>query len=449
MNALLTAITFLLILCVIVVVHEGGHTMIARLCGMRVTEFFVGMPWGPAATHVSKRTGICYGATFALFGGYTRITGMSYVNDERLAFVLALVNARGMVAPEELALVLACDVDEAVGLLELLADLGSVERLYEQGKRRHPREMPCDYVTPDRDDRGLTVRDRGNALREGVAHPGCYPFDPQMSAEDFLAQELSHTYKGASFLRRVFVLVAGVFFNLLFAFALLTACYCSMPLYSAYLGVSEVTDGEAAQAAGVQAGDRLSALDGQDVSSFESTDALSEALASSEVLTFSRQSDGEDTQIEVTKSDDKFGVLLKYEYSDAQYLDLATSAQCSLSYIGTVATSVLSLLNPQQAGETLSQSSGVVGIAAMTSTAVSSGVLDVLVLLAALSVSLAWMNLLPIPPLDGGKLLIEVIERVIGREVPAWIQGALSLLGIGIVLLLFVYMVFQDASRLF
>ena len=151
----------------------------------------------------------------------------------------------------------------------------------------------------------------------------------------------------------------------------------------------------------------------------------------------------------VEKVDGKVGVKVAYMEGEVWHLSLSQAASSSLSYIGSVAGSVLSLLNPAQATETLSKSSGVVGIANMTATAVSSGIIDVLVLLAALSVSLAWMNLLPIPPLDGGKLVLEAVGRIIGREVPVWLQGLLSFLGIALVLMLFFFMVVQDVSRLF
>ncbi len=94
MNTIVTVLCFLLILCVIVVVHEGGHALVARLTGMRVTEFYVGMPYGPEKSYVSKRSGIRYGATLALLGGYTRICGMAFSQDKRMALALALVNAR-------------------------------------------------------------------------------------------------------------------------------------------------------------------------------------------------------------------------------------------------------------------------------------------------------------------------------------------------------------------
>ena len=67
---------------------------------------------------------------------------------------------------------------------------------------------------------------------------------------------------------------------------------------------------------------------------------------------------------------------------------------------------------------------------------------------ALINLYLMFFNLLPIPPLDGGKLVLEVIGRIIGREVPLWVQGALSLIGIAIVLALFVFMVFQDVGRI-
>jgi regulator of sigma E protease len=72
----------------------------------------------------------------------------------------------------------------------------------------------------------------------------------------------------------------------------------------------------------------------------------------------------------------------------------------------------------------------------------------VLLLAAMLSMSLGWMNLLPIPPLDGGRVLIELVQLVIRRPVPVRVQNALSLVGMALFMMLFVYMVMQDATRL-
>ena len=59
------------------------------------------------------------------------------------------------------------------------------------------------------------------------------------------------------------------------------------------------------------------------------------------------------------------------------------------------------------------------------------------------------MNLLPIPPLDGGKLVIEIIQKVAGRELPLKVQTIVSYVGIALFALLFVYMLRSDVLDLF
>ena len=66
----------LLLLSVLVFVHEGGHFLAARACGVRVLEFFLGMPCRFNIHHVSKRIGTKFGVTPILLGGYAEICGM-------------------------------------------------------------------------------------------------------------------------------------------------------------------------------------------------------------------------------------------------------------------------------------------------------------------------------------------------------------------------------------
>ena len=60
---------------------------------------------------------------------------------------------------------------------------------------------------------------------------------------------------------------------------------------------------------------------------------------------------------------------------------------------------------------------------------------------------LGVMNLLPIPPLDGGKLVIEIIQKIAGRELPLKVQTVVSYVGIALFALLFVYMLRSDILR--
>jgi regulator of sigma E protease len=130
------------------------------------------------------------------------------------------------------------------------------------------------------------------------------------------------------------------------------------------------------------------------------------------------------------------------------HLGLLDALTVAVAYVADVAASVASLLVPSQTAAVLEDSAGIVGIAAITYEAVTEGPGPVLLLAAMLSVSLGWMNLLPIPPLDGGKVLIELVQAVVRRPVPQWVQNALSCAGLALFAVLFVYMAFQDTARL-
>ena len=97
--------------------------------------------------------------------------------------------------------------------------------------------------------------------------------------------------------------------------------------------------------------------------------------------------------------------------------------------------------------EVLDQSSSVVGIAVMTSEAASSGLFDLAAIVAAISMSLGFMNLLPIPPFDGGKILIEIIQLVRRKPLSAQAVNFLSYLGIAFILFVFVVVLKNDIGR--
>ena len=124
-----------------------------------------------------------------------------------------------------------------------------------------------------------------------------------------------------------------------------------------------------------------------------------------------------------------------------------TSARLSFSYVVQTAEGVMRLLQPQHTMEILDQSSSIVGISVMSSQAAAAGPATFLSFAALISFSLGFMNLLPIPPLDGGKLVIEIIQKIAGRELPLKVQTIVSYVGIALFALLFVYMLRSDILR--
>ena len=123
----------------------------------------------------------------------------------------------------------------------------------------------------------------------------------------------------------------------------------------------------------------------------------------------------------------------------------ATSA--GLNYIGMVFMAVLGLFNPVTAADTVSNSASVVGVAVMSKTAAEQGLLSFSMFCAMISVSLGIMNMLPIPPLDGGRFAVEIYQRIRRRCVSQRAINALSMVGMAAFFLLFVVMVNQDVQR--
>ena len=125
------------------------------------------------------------------------------------------------------------------------------------------------------------------------------------------------------------------------------------------------------------------------------------------------------------------------------------SIQVGFNYIAMTAQAIVSLFNPATAAETVSQSSSIVGIAIISKTAAEQGFETFLLFTAMISVSLGLMNLLPIPPLDGGRFVIEIYQRITHKLASERALNVLSVVGMSFILVLVVVMVGQDIMRVF
>ena len=117
-----------------------------------------------------------------------------------------------------------------------------------------------------------------------------------------------------------------------------------------------------------------------------------------------------------------------------------------LEFFGAVIQAVAGLFNPATTAEVMEGSTSIVGIAVMSGSAIQAGVSEFLLFMAMISTSLGIMNLLPIPPLDGGRFVIEVFQKIARRTVSLRALNALSLAGMALFLCFFV-MVNQDVQR--
>ena len=321
----------------------------------------------------------------------------------------------------------------------------------ELGESPDQRDYPAAFQTVSRDAEMLTEYDAGHdfatpeTTQAGEARP-------VSDSRALLEREMSHTYAGISVPKRMAILVAGPLVNLLLAFILVTATYMtteySVPVQGNVLETVEA--GSAAETAGLKAGDGIRKIGDVAASTWgEVREQIYQNAKAGGSFDVTYVRDGVEGVVHVTLSDaereeGRMGVTVKTE---PYHLGLVDSMRGALNYAGMVGSFAAKLIMPQHTMEVLDQSSSVVGISVMASQAAASGIADVIAFIAAISMSLGFMNLLPIPPLDGGKIIIELIQVLIRRPLSMKAQTAVSYIGLAFFLFIFVVAVRNDVFR--
>lgn len=443
-----TAFWGLLLLSALVFLHEGGHFLAARACGVRVTEYFLGLPCRFNLSHTSKRIGTKFGITPILLGGYAMICGMDPTSNPMAPAVLTFVHRRGTATLGEIARELDCSEDEALEACMQLMEWGSITPARDTASEDSNLDdsYPSAFAAVSRDATGATIFDgrrfdRAHATREGE------PWQPPMDENAFFELEKSRTYIGKGFWPRAFMLVAGILVNLITGLLLLMSIYS---LVGVEVTVNEnivgsVEAGSAAEAAGLMPGDEIISIDGVETQTWTDVyNALQDAAGvGSFEITFI-QSDTQHSATVELEEGEMLGIGIPTQVVRLNPVD---SARLSISYVVETARSILDLFNPQHTMEMLENTTSIVGISVMSAQAAAQGPTTFLMLAALISFSLGLMNLLPIPPLDGGKLIIEIIQAVTRREVPLNVQSAISYVGVALFLALFVFVLRNDIIR--
>lgn len=282
---------------------------------------------------------------------------------------------------------------------------------------------------------------------------------------------LPRSFASVSRLRQAVILIAGVAANFLCAWFILSAGFM-IGLPSApqeHLPVTEVetvivsvmSDSPAARA-GLVAGD---VVEGAEVGSGA---ALGAGASSDETQRFIGKHQEESIVLHVRRDGEEKIMLatpaegyvpgrkaLGIELSDIGTLRLSLLPAL---YEGAVATYDMTLRTAVGIGSffaslavgtgSFSSVSGPIGITNIGATAVRDGLAATLALAALLSINLGLINLLPIPGLDGGRLLFTAIEAARRRPLPASMSHAVTLIGIGALLLLMLVVSYHDIVRL-
>ena len=392
----MTWLVVILGLALLILLHELGHFTVARLVGMKPRAFYIGFP--PAIVKI-ERNGVEYGIGAIPLGGYVRIPGMHRPAGSDFQTLMSdAVDEDPALRPAVNTVQRDLDADafEAAG-----AALAPVTAELEQAR----------VSASARRSAARAVRD----VDEGCA-PDAYWRQP--------------TWK------RVAVIAAGPLTNVLIAFVLFFAVYATgAPSSTPSTEVAQVEAHTPAAAAGLEEGDRIVAVNHRRTRTFG---RVSTAIGASRgrPITVTVQRDGRTLTLGPRRTINKNGRWV-WGFVPATELvshPIGASARlaardCWLVVSGTVA-SVRGLFHSGRGAEI----SGPVGVVRTSEQFLRVGVQWYLLLLGLISMSLALFNLLPLLPLDGGHILISLVEGVRGRALPQRVYERMSTLGITLIM---------------
>lgn len=238
---------------------------------------------------------------------------------------------------------------------------------------------------------------------------------------------------------RAFVVAAGPLANFILAALLFWLMFAIVGQRVAAPVVGEAVAGMPAAAAGLAPGDRITAVDGRQVVRF---DDIQQAVRDSggRQLTFQVSRDGAVREVPITPASRDGALLLGIRAGSTETLSLGPieAAGAGIAETWRIAAATLDalwgLVSGSRSGSDLA---GPLGIAQMSGEMARAGVTALLVFIAVLSVNLGLLNLLPIPILDGGHLVMFAAEAARGKPLPP--RGVEWGFRIGLVLLLFVF----------
>ncbi|KAB2847218.1 MAG: RIP metalloprotease RseP, partial [Ignavibacterium sp.] len=218
-------------------------------------------------------------------------------------------------------------------------------------------------------------------------------------------------------------------------------------------GIGDVLKDSPAEKSGLKPGDIMLSLNGIPLYSPKQTTELISANTGREIQLVVKRKD-EELNISVTPGDDsKIGVAIVPVFLGKTKMQ--TYGAFASIYYGWKDIEKMTALTFQMVGKVFSGNievgkafGGPIKIAQIAAKSADSGISSFLYFLALLSLSLAILNIMPFPVLDGGHLVMIIIEAIIRREIPVKIKVALQNTGFVILLLLMAFIIYNDIISL-
>ena len=417
---MLGILTFILVFGIIVVVHEFGHFYFAKKSGILVREFAIGM--GPKIfAHIGK-DGTAYTIRILPLGGYVRMAGWGDDTTE---------------------------IKTGTPVSLTLTDDGKVKRINLSGKKLDQTALPMQVTQFDFEDK-LFIK--GLVLEEektfAVDHDATVV---EADGTEVRIAPLDVQYQNATIWGKLITNFAGPMNNFILGVVVFWI------LIFMQGGVRDVDTNQfhimpqgALAKVGVPETAQITKIGSHEISNWESLIQAVEAETKDKTaptLDVTISEKGSDKQVTVTPEESQGRYLLGVQPGiKSDFLSIFVGG---FTTAADSAIRILSALKNLIFQPDLNKLGGPVAIFKASSDAAKNGIENVLYFLAMISINIGIFNLIPIPALDGGKIVLNILEAIRRKPLKQEIETYVTLAGVVIMVVLMIAVTWNDIMRLF
>ncbi|MCI0130131.1 MULTISPECIES: RIP metalloprotease RseP [Enterococcaceae] len=422
-----TFLTFIFVFGLIVLVHEFGHFIFAKRGGILVREFSIGM--GPKLFY-HRHNGTTYTIRLLPIGGYVRMAGEG--------------EEEGELSP---GMHLSLVIDEN----------GIVTKINPTKKVQLPNSIPIELIAYDLEDKlfikGYENGDESEEKIFPVSH------DATIIEEDGIETQIAPRdvqFQSASLGRRMMTNFAGPMNNFILAavlFILVAFMQGGKYVEDPSNAIGGVIQNSVADKAGIKPGDKIIQVNSNDTPKFTDISAEISSNAGKKVSLVLENDKNEKRTVEVVpeKSEQNPSVGMIGIQMSNKFMPLSFFGKIQYGVTQMIANSltIFKALGDLITGFSINKLGGPVMIFKLSESVSKSGIIAILSFTAMLSVNLGIMNLIPLPGLDGGKLMLNLYEGVRGKPLSQEKEVMITMAGVVILVVLMVAVTWNDIQRFF
>ncbi|HEM3705802.1 TPA: RIP metalloprotease RseP [Streptococcus suis] len=414
-------LAFIFIFGVIVVVHEFGHFYFAKKAGILVREFAIGM--GPKIFAHTGKDGTLYTIRILPLGGYVRMAGWG---EDKTEIKIG--------SPASLS----------------LNESGVVTRINLSGKQLDSLSLPMNVTSFDFEEK---LEITGLVLEESKTYK--VDHDATIVEEDgteVRIAPLDVQYQNATVWGRLMTNFAGPMNNFILGILVFIILFFMQGgVANPSSNAVSITEGGALQAAGVVTGDKILSVNGNATDSYTEVATIISKAATDATTAPSFdlvvEHDGKNRHVSVTA--EQVDGAYRIGISPILKTGFVDKIVGGFQEAGATALRVVTALKNLIANFDVKQLGGPVAIYKVSSQAAEFGLVSVLGLMAALSINLGIFNLIPIPALDGGKIVMNILEAIRRKPLKPETESYITLAGVAVMVVLMIVVTWNDIIRVF